>query len=63
MFALLDIEPSGVFLTRPHLVGATEAEIDARSRDELPKERLDVIAFEMKMAAVTLSRRMPEGHC
>lgn len=61
MFARLDIEPSGIFITRPHLVGATEAEMEAR--DVLPKERLEAIAFEMKMAAVALSHRVPEGRC
>jgi hypothetical protein len=63
MFATLALTPSGAFWTRPHLIRATEEEIDAVARRDLPLDRHNEIAEALGLACTELIRAETLGRC
>jgi hypothetical protein len=63
MFARLDIPPGGVFWTKPELIGSCEADIVANDKGELGQERLQEIAYSIRIAAQNLANAEVGGTC
>lgn len=63
MFARMNIDPAGVFVIRSELVDATDDEVLAHGRGELPKDRAEALSLAMFVAARTLYMREARGRC
>lgn len=63
MNARLDIVPGGCFVAVPSTIGATEEELEAMSRGELPPERAQVIEAKLREAAFNLNCCLLQGAC
>lgn len=63
MIAHLEIMPGGSFDAQARTVGAEDGEIEPLQRGDLPKERVDVIADNLRRAAIMLSNAVPMGRC
>ena len=62
MNAALTLEPNGEFLARPDTVGTTTEELTAVARGEVSKERVEVIARNLRFAAFSLGAET-QGRC
>lgn len=63
MFAFIEFLPAGGFWCKPELVEATDDDVLARSRDELPELQASLIALRLQLAANELLYRSIEGSC
>ena len=63
MIARLDLTPSGYFAAQASQIGSSDEEIEAFGRNEVPPERINVIAGRLRFAASSLHNTIPQGSC
>lgn len=63
MIARLDLVPNGCFCAEARTVGATDEEVVAVQRGELPEPRREAVAMALRFAANALAAREVMGHC
>lgn len=63
MFAQTHPHPGVAFFTRSYLISATDAEVEAADRRDLPRKRLDEIDAATQTAFQRFCYVLPEGCC
>lgn len=63
MIARLDIAQGGCFVAQAFTVGSTDEEIAAMEKGDLPAERKEAIAENLRRAAFSLNAQPAGGWC
>lgn len=63
MIVFMELKPAGCFAAIASQIGATDEEIEAFGRNELPPERIRAIEGRLQFAATSLWGTIPLGRC